>query len=70
MSTRILKRQLTRHDESVRKSVLVVLYNETTENMFAKVTTDDQGKVEIDVSTAPTGIYRIEYYGDGLDEDD
>lgn len=65
-----LKRQLLRNDESYRRQVLVVLVNQDTSKVSAKLTTGKYGKFKIDITNLNTGIYRLEFYGDGLTEDD
>lgn len=67
MATKVLERTLLKDSGAPRVSVLVVLWNDSTNSKQLVATTKWAGKFSFDITTIPTGIYHLEYYGDGID---
>lgn len=66
MATQVLERTLRKANGLPRKGVMVCVREQDTGVLRAKDSTDDRGYVRFDTSTWESGIYKIEYYGDGI----
>lgn len=70
-ATQLLERTLKKANNLPRQSVLVCIFQRQEDDSLrlqAKDHTNWQGYIQFDITDWPTGVYEIQYYGDGIIE--